>query len=184
MENHNFLEPERIVESFGLKPGDHVADFGAGHGYFTIPIARLVGTEGKVYAVDIQKSALDIIRARARAVHILNIEYVWADLDEPGGSRLQDRFIDFVLVGNILFQAERPGVVLREAWRVLGEKGRLTVIEWDRERAEMSEYRMGPSSEMRLKKEDARALAVQAGFEFDREFSAGPHHYGLLFVKK
>ena len=106
-ETNTFLEPDRIVRSFGLEAGDHVADFGAGHGYFTIPMARLVGGDGKVYTIDIQKSVLDIIRARAKVEHLLNIEPVWADLDEPGGSKLKDKFLDFVVIANILFQAEK-----------------------------------------------------------------------------
>lgn len=184
MNDSGFLEPERIVKSFGLKPGDHVADFGAGHGYFTIPLGRAVGPEGKVWAVDIQKPVLDIIRSKARPEHLLNIEYVWSDLEEPGRSGLAERFMDLVLVGNILFQTERRDVVLHEAWRILREKGRLAMIEWDIQNVEISKYRVGPLPEMRLKKEDARALAIQSGFEFDREFSTGPHHYGLLFIKK
>src|SRR3989338_9848578 len=92
-----FLEPERIVRYFGLERGDHAADFGAGHGYFTIPIARAVGGEGRVYALDIQKAALDIIRAKAKLEHLLNIDLIWADLDMPHGSRIKDKTLDFVL---------------------------------------------------------------------------------------
>ena len=68
-----FLEPDRIVKSFDLERGDYVADFGAGHGYFVIPLARTVGGDGKVYALDIQKEVLEIIRAKAKLEHLLNI---------------------------------------------------------------------------------------------------------------
>jgi len=184
MSGGGFLEPERIVKLFGLKSGDHVADFGAGHGYFTMALARSVGNEGKVWAIDIQKPVLDIIRSRAKTEHLLNIEYVWADLEEPGRSGLAERFMDFVVIGNILFQAGRRDIVLREAWRVLREGGRLAMIEWGQDlNPEISRYGVGPPRELRIKKEDGRALAIQAGFEFDREFAAGPHHYGLLFKK-
>ncbi len=185
MEGEGFLEPARIVRNFGLKSGDHVADFGAGHGYFTIPLGQAVGPEGGVYAIDIQKPALDIIRSKARVLHLLNIEYIRADLDEPGSSGLQERFLDFVLIANALFQAEDREVMLREAWRVLRPGARMAMVEWDQAGdMEMSKYRMGPPAAMRVKKETARMLATQAGFELDREFAAGPHHYGLLFVKK
>mgnify|MGYP001570026872 FL=1 len=173
-----FLAPDRIVANFGLKAGDNAADFGDGHGYFSIPLARSVGPEGKVYAIDIQRPVLDTIRSHAKTQHLLNMEYVWGDLDDPGGSRLPDRFIDFVLVGNILFQVEHKEVMLGEAWRILREGGRLALVEW-----EHSRDRLGPPLEARVKKETARSLAIQAGFEFDREFSASPRHYGLLFYK-
>lgn len=174
-----FLEPEQIVHSLDLRPGNHVADFGAGHGYFTIPMARIVGGDGKVYATDIQKSVLDIIRAKAKLEHLLNIEFIWADLDQPGGSKLKEKFIDLVLIANVLFQAEQKYVVLREAYRILREDGRLTIVEWDE-----TETPLGPPFTLRIKKEEARTLALQAGFEFDREFAAGSHHYGLLFRKR
>ena len=79
----NFLRPEQIVQQLGLKKGDYVADFGAGHGYFTIPIARLVGGDGRVYALDIQKPVLEVIRAKAKLEHLLNVELMWVNLEAP-----------------------------------------------------------------------------------------------------
>lgn len=161
-----------------------MADFGAGHGFFTIPMARVVGGNGKVYAIDIQKSVLDIIRAKAKVEHLLNIEPVWADLDEIGGSLLKDDFIDFVTVANILFQTEKKEMIMREAYRILRQGGRMAVVEWDlQENIEPSKYRVGPPPDLRIKKETVKNLALQAGFKLDREFSAGSHHYGLLFKK-
>lgn len=173
-----FLEPERIVRYFGLDRGDYAADFGAGHGYFTIPMARAVGGEGRVYALDIQKAALDIIRSKAKLEHLLNIDLIWTDLDMPRGSKLKDKFLDFVLVSNILFQMERKDRLLEETFRVLREKGTLAVVEWDE-----TSTPLGPALGLRAKKADAMRLAKDAGFQLDREFEAGSHHYGLLFRK-
>ena len=218
---NSFLEPQRIVAGFGLQRGDHAADFGAGHGFFTLAMAIAVGRDGKVWAVDIQKEALDMVRSRAMAEHLLNIEYLRADLEQPGTSGLPERFMDFVLIGNMLFQAQERGEVLREAWVCLRSKGRLAMIEWDvavpilsvplpklpdvestiptgqsptgavlgnfmqpRQRdGNLGIGTLGPPVAQRIKKQDAKSLAIGAGFEPDREFSAGPHHYGLLFMK-
>ncbi len=173
----SFLNPERIVASFGLQPGDHVADFGAGHGYFTIPMARAVGGDGKVFALDIQKSVLEVVRAAAAREHLFNIETRWADLDEPGGSRLREQFIDFVLIASILFQAEAKHELFQEANRIICEGGRLAVVEWT------PESPMGPPHHIRVTKETAEDLAKGAGFTFLQEFDAGAHHYGLMFRK-
>ena len=176
--NKTFAEPERIVQYFDLQPGDHVADFGAGHGYFVIPIARTVGGNGKVYAIDIQKTVLDIIRSKANLEHLLNIEPIWADLELPEGSKLKSGFLDFVLISNCLFQAENKKAFFTESHRILSETGRLAVIEWDDTPAPL-----GPPLSQRAQKNTIRDLGMNSGFSFDREFEAGSHHYGLLFRK-
>ena len=173
-----FLEPERIVKNLGIEKGDHVADFGAGHGYFTISMAKTVGGDGKVYAIDIQKPVLDIIRSRAKLDHLLNIETVWADLDQPGGSKIKEKYLDLVIIANILFQAENKAGLFQEAYRILREKGRLAVIEWDETPAPL-----GPPIEMRIKKDQVKRWAEDAGLVADREFEAGSHHYGFVFRK-
>lgn len=173
------MEPERIVRYFELKPGDHVAEFGAGHGYFVIAMAKAVGGDGKVYAIDIQKAALDIIRARAKVEHLLNIETVWSDLEAIGGSKIRDGFLEFVLISNVLFQADNKVSMLQEAYRVLREGERLAVIEW----ANDKETTLGPPPSMRLGKDAVKSLAEQAGFKLEKEFETGTHHYGLLFKK-
>lgn len=197
-----FLEPERIVQYFDLAKGDHVADFGAGHGYFTIPMAGVVGGDGKVYALDIQKSVLDIIRAKAKVEHLFNIEPIWADLERPGGSHLKDEFLDFVLIANIFFQVENRSPLLTEAFRILRKGGRLAAIEWDSpsqlfagaggrpeptdviiKKSGEGKTPLGPPLELRIRKDLTKKLAEEAGFALDREFEAGSQHYGLLFKK-
>lgn len=177
-----FLHPERIVGYLGLAKGDYVADFGSGHGYFTIPMARIVGGDGKVYALDIQKATLDVIRAKAKLENLLNIELVWADLEELDGSHIKSEHVDFVVIANILFQAENKEAVLREAYRILRKGGRAAVIEWEPYAGRSAEM-FGPPLNLRIPKREAENLARKVGFESDREFEAGSHHYGLLFRK-
>ncbi len=176
---HGFLKPEDIIKNFKLEAGDHVADFGAGHGYFTIPMARVVGGDGKVYAIDIQKPVLDVVRSKAKVEHLLNIESIWGNLEEIGGSKLKDGFIDLVIITNVLFQAEDKFTLLREAYRILRQNGRLAVIEWD-----MSSTTLGPPLNLRVTQDQAKSTVMQTGFSFDREIPTGEHHYGLMFVKK
>ncbi len=174
-----FLHPERILGHIDIRPGMVVADFGAGGGYFSIPAARKVGERGKVYAMDIQKQAIDLVQSRASLEHLLNIDTVWADLEREKGSRLHSDVADVVIVANILFQAEKKKTILEEAWRVLRPGGHLAVIEWD-----ATPLAAGPSKGMRVPRELAENLSLECGFELEKEFEAGSHHYGLWFKKK
>src|SRR3989344_16181 len=173
-----FMQPERVARSFDLRPGMIVADFGAGAGYFTIPIARIIGDNGKVYAIDIQKNALDSIKARAALEHLLQVEPVWTDLELQNGSHLPASATDFVVVANILFQAEKKQEIFLEAARIVRSGGGLAVLEWND-----SPLPAGPALALRVPKAEARRLAESAGFSLVREFGAGSHHYGLLFQK-
>ncbi|MBI3335309.1 MAG: class I SAM-dependent methyltransferase [Candidatus Portnoybacteria bacterium] len=177
--SQDFLKPEQIITNLNIEAGDHVADFGAGHGYFTLPIAKIVGGDGKVYAIDIQKSVLEVIRAKAKLEHLLNIEPIWGNLEEIGGSKLKEKFIDLVMVNNIFFQVEDKFTLLREAHRILREDGSLALIEWN-----MSVNSLGPPISLRIPQDNVKSMVVETGFAFVREIPAGSHHFGLLFVKK
>ena len=126
--HESFLEPDRIVKEFGIQEGARIADFGSGHGYYTIPLARAVGPDGKIYAIDIQKNSLDIIRAKARLEHLLNVELIWGDLEEPEGSKIKESSLDLVIISNILFQSDQKQNILKEAARILKNGATLAII--------------------------------------------------------
>jgi len=174
-----FLHPERILSCLDIRPGMVIADFGCGSGHFSIAAARKVGENGKVYALDIQKQLLDLVKSRANLEHLLNVDPVWADLERENGSRLGDETVDLVIIANILFQAEKKAEVIAEAHRILKPGGRLAMIEWDK-----TPLAAGPSESMRVPKPAAKSMAESSGFELEKEFESGSHHYGLLFTKK
>jgi ubiquinone/menaquinone biosynthesis C-methylase UbiE len=68
--------PAKVLDSLNLRPGDVVADLGAGSGYFTFRIAPKVGKTGKVLAIEIQEAMLNTLRARAAAMKATNVEVV------------------------------------------------------------------------------------------------------------
>ena len=175
---NNFLNPTRLIESFNIQKGDYIADFGAGHGHFAIAMAERVGGDGRVYAMDINRHAIDIIRRDAKHRHLLNICPVWADIEKPEGSSLKENFIDAVLAANILHQCADTDAVFREAARILHENGRLLLVDW------LPASVLGPDRELRVGPQDAAASARAAGFVLADEFDAGKYHYGLEFRKK
>lgn len=171
-----FIKPETILKQIGLQAGMQVADLGCGSGYFVLPAARLVGSRGKVYAVDVQKSALAQVRKEAQLQTIVGIEAVWSDIEVPGATRVPAHSLDMVFLINTLFQAQNKRAVIGEAKRLLKPDGRLLLIDW-----QPGEEALGPKVDKRLNLASIRQIMTETGFVEEKSINAGAHHFGLLF---
>ena len=155
-----------------------VADFGCGSGFFAIPMAERAGRNGKMFAVDIQQSSLESVRSRARAKNLNNITLIWADLELPGASKIDETSIDLVLVTNILFQSENKKNILQEARHILKPKGKLAVIEWKEDTP------LGPPRNFRIAKSALLNMIRNMEFSLEKEIDLGPTHYGLILIRQ
>lgn len=173
-----FVRPEEVVKNFGLEPGMVVADFGCGSGHYTIAAAKIVSKNGTVYAIDVQKEMLQAVKSRAEINNLKNIEIIWADLEAPEGSHLASGSLDFVIISNILFQAENHGQIAKEAFRVLKNEGRVAMIEWLE-----SFGGLGPRPEDIVSRDNCKKIFTEEGFILDKEFDPGEHHYEIIFHK-
>jgi len=122
--------PDKIIERSGVKPGMIVVDLGCGSGAFTPFVARAVGEQGKVYAVDIQPAMLQQLEhklAKAENQDIKNIELKQANAyDLP----FEENSIDLVYMVTVLPEIPDRGRALREVRRVLKPDGILAVTEF------------------------------------------------------
>jgi ubiquinone/menaquinone biosynthesis C-methylase UbiE len=109
------FKPERELAKLSISKGQTILDFGCGIGSFTLPLAHLVGAEGKVFAVDREPSALDEVRDTAQRKGLANIEVILTDRD----TGLPDRSVDLVLFIGVLPHLQDAGPVLAELHRVL-----------------------------------------------------------------
>lgn len=75
--------PDKVLAAIGVKPGMVVGEVGAGHGRYTVHLARKVGSGGKVYANDIDKTSLDSLRERCRRLGLTNVEIIRGHVDDP-----------------------------------------------------------------------------------------------------
>jgi ubiquinone/menaquinone biosynthesis C-methylase UbiE len=104
-----------------------VADIGAGSGYYSTRLARLVGPGGRVYANDIQPAMLDILRARIERERLPNIELV---LGTPTDPRLPRASIDLAILVDVYHEFSAPQVMLRRIRESLKPGGRLVLLEY------------------------------------------------------
>lgn len=179
-----FLSPEDVRDRLSIRPGMKTADFGCGAGEFAILIARAVGIEGLVVAIDILPTALESVSARAKALGLKNIQTIRANLEIPRGSTLPDTSQDIVLAANILIQSSKKNEIVAEAKRVLRHGGTFAAVEWKKDLpAQAGAGGFGPPEETRIAPDVLAALITAEGFSIASQFEAGAYHYGIIARK-
>jgi predicted methyltransferase len=124
-----YVQRRAIVRAVGLRPGDAVADIGAGTGLFTMLFADQVGPQGVVYAVDVGPAMLKYVAQRARKLGLGQI--VKTVLNTQDSANLSPDSIDVAFVCDTYHHFEHPGKMLASIHRALRPGGRLVVIDFD-----------------------------------------------------
>ena len=151
-----------VLKAVGINKGHIALDFGCGSGTYTIPAARLVGEEGKVYALDKDKKALDKLMQKAKSEGLRNVERI--DTSGEPRIKLADESIDVVLLFDILHYYYFPRVedrrqLLSEIYRVL------------KPNATLSLYPTHLQSFMEPKLENVKREIYEANFYLESEYS-------------
>ncbi|MDP1883761.1 MAG: class I SAM-dependent methyltransferase [Candidatus Moranbacteria bacterium] len=176
--NVRFVNPEAIVGKLDFAPGNIVADFGCGSGYFSLPIAKKIGEQGIVHALDILPSSLETVSSQAKVRGITNILVRRVNLEKEGGSKLADRSCDWVVMKDMLFQNKNKMTVLSEARRILKDQGRILLIEWND-----NDVSIGPDKSLRISKEALTEVIQKSGLGILEEIPVSNFHYGLILAK-
>ena len=168
-------KPEEVMAKLGLKPGDKVADLGAGSGYFTLRFAKAVGPEGKVYAVDILPEMLDYIRQRAQDDGVKNIQLVQALPHDP---TLPPASVDMIFICDTLHHiSERPTYYPLLA-KALRPGGRLVNVDFYKK-----PLPLGPPLAMKIDKQEMIEEVKALGFHVVQDFDFLPYQYFLIFQR-
>lgn len=172
-----FSNPKRIVDALGITAGMKVADIGSGSGEYSLPLAVAVSDSGKVYAIDIQKDLLDRLKNSATEKGLSNVETLWGDIDEDGGTGLREDLVDISIAANILFQVEKPESLAKEIVRITKPNGKIVLIDWTDLFGGL-----GPRPESVFKEE--RAISLFQGYKKISSLEAGEHHWGVILQKE
>jgi protein-L-isoaspartate O-methyltransferase len=181
-EREEFQKPEMVMDAFEIKPGERIADVGAGSGYFTIPIARMVGSEGKVWAIDAWQDMLDHLERRLAIEQLDNVELVKVDRDDP---QLPAGGVDMILMVDVYhYMLEREervayGRKLREG---LAPGGRLVVIDYIPKSLE--ERPWGPPPRQHLPEETLTDDLAEAGLKPVKSYDFLPEQYFVIYMAK
>jgi predicted methyltransferase len=117
---------DAVLQAMGVAPGAVVADLGAGDGFFTVRLAKAVGEQGKVYAVDISADALRRLRARVEGEKLAQVEVIEGAVDDP---KLPAGTLDAVLIVNAYHEMKAFKDILPKLRAALKPDGRLVIIE-------------------------------------------------------
>ncbi len=120
-----FQDPEKILRPF-VRPGFTVIDVGAGMGYFTLPLLHLVGSGGRVVALDIQQRMLQALERRAARAGLLS--NLTLHLGKPGDPGMPDA-ADFVLIFWMIHEVGDQQAFLSHLTACLKPGGRLLIAE-------------------------------------------------------
>src|SRR5665647_3220541 len=90
-----FLDPNAIIAQLDVQRGSIVADFGCGPGYFSLPFAKTVGENGRVYSLDILPQVLETISGKAKNSWVTNIITSRVNLEKENGSKLETNSVDW-----------------------------------------------------------------------------------------
>jgi ubiquinone/menaquinone biosynthesis C-methylase UbiE len=173
-----FLNPSSIFAQLNMREGMVVADFGCGSGFLTIKAAQLVGDEGTVYGVDVQKSVISELKSKVRLFGLRNINPVWANLEALGSSKISNESVDLVMLVHILHQSKKRNAIMNEAKRVVKPNGKILFVDWKK-----TGTPLGPSAQLRVEKEVLKKEAESAGFKYVKDIETDDYHYGFLMEK-
>jgi len=172
-ERDEWQKPAELVKALGIAPGMHVADLGAGTGYFSRYLSVAVGGRGTVFAVDPEPNLVVHLRERAQRESTANVVPVLASFDN---ARLPTSAVDLVLIVDTFHHIDDRVNYFVGLKRCLAPTGRVAVVDFKKE-----PLPVGPPMEHKLAREQVVEEMQSAGYRLVDEPSVLPYQYVLVF---
>ena len=172
------LEIDEVVSRIGLRPGEIVADMGAGTGIFSVSLARAVGPTGTVLAVEVDPGFLPMIDQKALDGGVDNIQTVLGEFQDP---RLPRRDVDVAFFHDVIHHIEGRQAYLQATAQYMGPGSRVVVVDYhgDRPGAPHS-----GQPEMLITLAQVTDWMRVAGFDLTQEFDLFDDKFFVVFRKR
>jgi cyclopropane fatty-acyl-phospholipid synthase-like methyltransferase len=167
------LKIDEVIARIGLRPGDMVADLGAGTGVFTRPFARAVNPVGKAYGVEIDRELVEYIDRRAREEGIRNVEAVLGQSDDPN---LPVHNLDVAFFHDVLHHIKERELYLKRLATYLKPNGRIVVIDLVRGHEK--------EPEMQISVDDVNRWMDAAGFQPIQQIALFQDEFFVIYGRK
>jgi ubiquinone/menaquinone biosynthesis C-methylase UbiE len=169
-------EPDVALKVLQIPKGAAVADIGAGSGYITVRLSKLVGPTGTVYANDVQPQMLEILRRRLGREQITNVTLVQGTVEDP---KLAPASVDLQIMVDVYHEFSRPQAMLRRLREALKPGGRLVLLEY---RKEDPSIPIRPEHKMSVA--EAKMEVEAEGFTLAKVDETLPRQHILIFTAK
>jgi protein-L-isoaspartate O-methyltransferase len=179
-ERADFQKPAEVMAALALRPGERVADIGAGSGYFTIPMAKAVGPTGKVYATDLHQELLDRIVLRAREEGLDNVITLKVEENDP---MLPEGIVDTIIMVDAYHYLQDRIAYNKKLCACLAPGGRVIVIDSIPRPAEQR-VKGYPQPHVEISRETLDAEMAAAGLAPSRTHDFLPEQYFVEYKVK
>lgn len=171
-ERATWQKPDEVIHALRLREGAVACDLGAGPGVFTVRLARAVGPQGRVHAVDVDPRMIELLRARTRDAGLSNVHPLLAQGDEIA---LPPEPCDAILVVNAFHHFPDRAGALRRLATALRPGGVLANVDFH-----AGELPVGPPADHRVSREAFLEAVAAAALEVVREETFLPYQYFFL----
>ena len=169
-------QPDLVLKALQLKAGQSVADIGAGTGYYTRRLAKIIGEKGTVFAVDIQPEMLQMLTNKMAAAKITNVKPVLGSTTDP---KLPASSVDLILMVDVYHEFDFPYEMISAMCPALKPGGRIAFVEFRKEDPKIPIKEVHKMFEAQVKRE----MSVQP-LEWVETIETLPMQHLILFRKK
>jgi len=165
----------QLLRALKLRAGQTVCDIGCGNGYYTLELARQIGSRGRVLAVDIQPEMLHLLELRAEEAGLENIKPIQGTLVDP---KLPENSVDVALLVDVYHEFSHPEHMLQAIRRSLKPDGRMILVEFREEDPQVPIKPLHKMSKKQILKE-----IPPNGFRLVDEYNELPWQHVIFFER-